>query len=319
MYIGIDTSNYTTSVAAYNGKSAIGVRRLLEVEQGNRGLRQSDALFQHMKRFNALFDELMKDVNEDVLAVGVSSRPRSCEGSYMPVFLAGQTIGHAIASALKVPCFEFSHQDGHIMAALYSLGKTDMDSEEFLSVHMSGGTTEILVTKMNKHGFDVKIVGGTKDISAGQFIDRAGVKAGMKFPCGPELERLSEGAEKPKKLPVCEKDGFINFSGVETMVQRMDKIDAQTALGIFDNVAVSLSSAINHCIEKTGCKKIVIAGGVASNKYICSYFKTHIKGQVLIAQPQYVSDNAVGTAVLTERAYKYGEKNTDFCDGVAGK
>lgn len=302
MLIGIDTSNYTTSVAAYNGKEVINLRKLLPVEEGKRGLRQSDALFQHIKQFNALFDELMKNV-DSIDAVGVSARPRSCEGSYMPVFLAGEAFAKTLASGMKIPCYEFSHQDGHIMAALYSLGITDIPQERFLSVHMSGGTTEILVTSFNGRGFDVQITGGTRDISAGQFIDRVGVKAGIRFPCGKELEYLAGKAKNCLKLPVCEKDGYVNFSGVETRIQRMDTVDADTALGIFDNIARALTRAVNSCIEKTGCRTVLVAGGVASNSYISEYFKTHINGRVLISLPQYATDNAAGIAVLAERAY----------------
>jgi N6-L-threonylcarbamoyladenine synthase len=302
MFIGIDTSNYTTSAAAYDGRDVINSRRILPVRAGQRGLRQSDALFGHIKQFGLIFDELMEQVDR-IDAVGVSTRPRSCDGSYMPVFLAGKAFADTLAAGLKVPCYEFSHQDGHIMAALYSLGITEPADERFLSVHMSGGTTEIIVTRYNGCGFDTEVIGGTKDISAGQFIDRAGVKAGMGFPCGKELEKLSAGANRAVKLPVSEKDGYVNFSGVETMVQRMDNIDADTALGIFDNIARSMTRAINHCIDKAACEKIVIAGGVASNGYISEYFKTHINGQVLISEPQYATDNAAGIAVLAERAY----------------
>lgn len=305
MFIGIDTSNYTTSVAAYDGNEMINERRLLPVKDGERGLRQSDALFQHIKQFNDLFDTLMTGVDK-IDAVGVSTAPRSCKGSYMPVFLAGEAFARTISAAMRVPCYKFSHQDGHIMAALYSLGIKEPFKDRFLSVHLSGGTTEILVTSYNGHGFDAEIVGGTKDLSAGQFIDRVGVKAGMRFPCGKELDEFSKTAETINKLPVCEKNGYVNFSGVETKVQRMESIDAPTALGVFDNVARSLTRAINFCAAENKCDTVLIAGGVASNSYISEYFKKHIKGQVLTAKPQYATDNAAGIAVLAERVHRYG-------------
>lgn len=301
MFIGIDTSNYTTSTALYDGARIENVRKLLSVKSGERGLRQSDALFQHIKQFPELFEELMQKA-ENIKAVGVSTQPRSCDGSYMPVFLAGESFAQAISSALRVPIFKFSHQDGHIMAALYSLGMTDLN-EKFLSVHISGGTTEILVTKYNGYNFDTEIVGGTKDISAGQFIDRIGVKMGMHFPCGKELDALSEKAKSITKLPVCEKDGYINFSGVETKVQRMDSITPDVALGIFDNIARSLVRAINFCMKKYECDKVVVVGGVASNSYISKHLQSKINGSVYIACPEYATDNAAGIAVLTERVY----------------
>lgn len=302
MFIGIDTSNYTTSTAVYDGKEIKNVRKILSVNPGERGLRQSEALFQHIKQFPMLFDELMQNT-DNVRAVGVSTKPRNCDGSYMPVFLAGESFAKTISSALKVPLFEFSHQDGHIMAALYSLGMTDLN-EKFLSVHISGGTTEILLTKYNGYNFDTKIVGGTRDISAGQFVDRIGVKMGMRFPCGKELDEFSKTANTITKLPVCEKDGYINFSGVETKVQRMEDITPDVALGVFDNISRSLTRAVNFCMKKYDCEKVVVAGGVASNSYISEYLKNKINGSVYLAQPEYATDNAAGTAVLTERVYK---------------
>ena len=303
MFIGIDTSNYTTSTAAYDGENILNVRKLLPVRRGERGLRQSDALFQHVKQFPDLFEELMHEVDK-VDAIGVSIRPRDCDGSYMPVFLAGESFARTAAALLGVPLYRFSHQDGHIMAALYSLGITELSDEKFLSVHISGGTTEIIETRYNGYNFDAEVIGGTKDISAGQFIDRVGVKAGMQFPCGRELEQLSKQTKTIMKLPVCEKDGYINFSGVETKVQRMEAITADVALGVFDNIARSLTRAINYCSEKSKCGKVVVVGGVASNEYISEYLKKHTKGQIFIAEPQYATDNAAGIAVLTERAYR---------------
>lgn len=316
MFIGIDTSNYTTSVALSDGDKTVNIRRLLSVKQGERGLRQSDALFQHIKQFPELFEAVMKNA-ENIKAVGVSTRPRSCDGSYMPVFLAGESFARVLSAALKAPLFEFSHQDGHIMAALYSLG-SECPDEKFLSVHISGGTTEIIVTRYNGYNFDTEIVGGTKDISAGQFIDRTGVKMGMSFPCGKQLDEFSKSATEITKLPVCEKDGYINFSGVETKLQRTENIDANLVLGVFDNIARSLVRAINFCMKKYDCDKVIIAGGVASNSYISEYMKSKINGSVYIAQPQYATDNAVGIAVLTERVYK-NEQFTESGDGISNK
>ena len=201
--IGFDTSNYTTSTAWTDGKTDINVRQILYVKDGERGIRQSDGVFQHMKLMPVMYEKLSEQIDfKDVKAVGVSTRPRCVEGSYMPVFLAGEGYAKVVANTLGVPLYEFSHQDGHIMAGIYSSGSFELLENDFISVHLSGGTTEILKSRYNGFNFDNEIVGGSKDISAGQFIDRVGVKMGLHFPAGKALEQLALKTEKGEKLPL---------------------------------------------------------------------------------------------------------------------
>ena len=102
--LGLDTSNYTTSVALFDGQDGHQLGRLLDVEAGSLGLRQSDALFQHVKRLPELFDQLRAEGwLEDIAAVGASVKPRWVEGSYLPCFLAGEAVGRALADTLGVP------------------------------------------------------------------------------------------------------------------------------------------------------------------------------------------------------------------------
>lgn len=228
LYFGIDTSNYTTSFALAGDYDKT-VRKLLPVAEGQRGLRQSDGVFNHIKNAPELLQELADGVDfGEVKAVGVSVKPRSVEGSYMPVFLPGETIAATVATVLGVPVYRFSHQDGHIMAGILSAGCEELLEREFFSVHLSGGTFEILKSHYDGEAFQSEIVGGTKDISAGQLIDRIGVAYGMQFPCGKEVSRLAGvfGDTKCKRdtkplLSVSEKNGYINLSGAETQAMRM--------------------------------------------------------------------------------------------------
>ena len=83
MVLGLDTSNYTTSAAAFDGVSGKNCSRLLDVREGELGLRQSDALFSHVKRLPELVEKLFTEISRDeIRAVGASTRPRAVEGSY---------------------------------------------------------------------------------------------------------------------------------------------------------------------------------------------------------------------------------------------
>lgn len=306
--IGFDTSNYTTSVAYTNGTEDINARQLLYVKQGERGIRQSDGVFQHTKLMPEIFGQLSRKVDlSEVTAVGVSTRPRTVEGSYMPVFLVGESFARVLGNALSVPVYEFSHQDGHIMAGIYSGGFFDLLDGDFLSVHLSGGTTEILKSRYDGFNFKNEIIGGTKDISAGQFIDRVGVKLGLNFPAGKELEKLALEATAAEKLPLSVQGAYMNFSGVETKVSRMTQTDNDKnaiALSVLENVRDMLTIAIGNAIKMTNIHKVLVVGGVASNFIIRKGLEKNLDARVCFAKPEYSTDNAVGIAYLAYMAHK---------------
>ena len=115
IYFGIDTSNYTTSAAAISASGEVFcAKRVLSVPQGERGLRQSQALFDHTRDLPQVVEETLSKVREKygefhLLAVGASDAPRRVEGSYMPCFLAGINAGKSAAALSSVPFFTFSH------------------------------------------------------------------------------------------------------------------------------------------------------------------------------------------------------------------
>lgn len=311
LYFGVDTSNYTTSFALSGDRDKM-VRRILDVGEGQRGIRQSDGVFAHIKNAPALLQELSEGVDFGaVKAVGVSTRPRSVDGSYMPVFLAGETIAASVATALGVPLRRFSHQDGHIMAGLLSAGRDDLLEKEFYSVHLSGGTFEILKSHYDGSIFPSEIVGGTKDISAGQLIDRIGVKCGIKFPCGKEISRLAQEYRDSKtqikgdskiRLSVSENGGYINLSGAETQAMKLaDEADlGELSYAIIEVIGRSLLKAL----KSVGAKEVLLVGGVASSLPLKEYLVSASDIDFCFASSEMALDNAWGIAKLAE----YGEE-----------
>lgn len=310
LYIGIDTSNYTTSIAVCDedGNVVCNLKKLLDVKEGERGLRQSDAVFAHVKNLPLLADELKEVVgNSKIASVGVSSTPRDVEGSYMPCFLCGKATAEIVASTHNAPLYEFSHQAGHIMAALYSCGNLDeLIKSDFIAFHVSGGTTEALYVRPNKSSFDVSIICDTADISAGQAIDRAGVMMGLKFPCGKELETLAESyggtVAKPK---VCVKEGKCNLSGVENISKKLyDETNDKTFVSayVLNFVGATLVKITENIREKYPNIPIVYAGGVMSNKKLKQMLSAF--ENTYFAEPAFSADNAAGIALLARRNYK---------------
>ena len=303
--LGIDTSNYTTSVAVYDGSGYKHSRKILDVKEGMRGIRQSDGVFIHNRELPGMIAEQLRESGREIAAVGVSTRPRSVEGSYMPVFTVGHGYARAVAAALGAKLFEFSHQDGHIMAGIYSADAFELLEEPFISVHLSGGTTEILRTEYDGAGFRNEIIGGTLDISAGQLIDRAGVAMGMKFPCGRELERLANETDEYFKLPVSVKGAYMNLSGAETKLLRgIDGKSAKTARSVLIYIRDVLVKTIAQAAADTGLGKVIVVGGVASNMIIREGLKSLLEPEVSFGSAELSSDNAVGVAVLAALAAK---------------
>ena len=310
VYLGIDTSNYTTSLAVCNedGEVIANIKKLLDVKDGEKGLRQSDAVFSHVKNLPMLSNELSSALeNCKIEAVGVSVSPRDIEGSYMPCFLAGRATAVTVAASHNVPVYEFSHQAGHIMAALYSCNMVnELINREFIAFHVSGGTTEALYVKPNGNTFAVDIVGATADISAGQAIDRAGVMMGLKFPCGKELERLAnEYTGKLPKPKICVKGMDFNLSGLENISDKLYKetLDKPyVAAYVLNFVSETLIKLTENIREAYPSIPIVYAGGVMSNKILQSklskFADTHF------ATPDFSADNAAGIALLARKSHQ---------------
>lgn len=296
--LGFDTSNYTTSVALCRDGSLEGRSRLLDVPEGQLGLRQSEALFMHVKRLPDLAAALSQSLEEEISAVGASSAPREVEGSYMPCFLAGLSQAETMASLLHVPCFRFSHQQGHIAAVAYGAGRPELLEQPMLAWHLSGGTTELLLVRPENGLFTCTPIGGTTDISAGQLIDRTGKLLGLRFPAGKELDKIASPNVKPFRVKL---EGLsFSLSGMENKVKSMVQSggDPGTIAGfVLSTVISAVWRASQEARSTYGNLPLVFTGGVSSN----SLLRSSIPGGVF-APPQYSTDNAYGVAALTWRA-----------------
>ena len=300
--IGIDTSNYTTSIACFDGISGENCSRLLPVKQGELGLRQSDAVFAHIKSLPELSGRLFSHIEKaQITAVGVSTRPRAVEGSYMPCFLVGYSHAKLLSDALGVPLVEVSHQQGHVAAGLWSAGCLELMDEPHLAWHLSGGTTELLLVEPQGKNVVCTKIGGTTDISAGQLIDRTGQLLNLPFPSGKHLDALSQDARLQETFRVKCTDRAFSLSGVQNKVQQFHAAHgepAETAAYALRCVAKAVFLASQQAMKDYPGLRIVFSGGVASNSMLRQILKplNHV-----FAQPQFSTDNAMGVAVLAHR------------------
>ncbi len=378
LFLGIDTSNYTTSVALVRGGEVLSMRKLpVAVPAGERGARQRDALFAHTGNLPRLLEDLREDAVAATLdcsastpietdaaalprdgirnsraslgalplaAIGYSARPRDAEGSYMPCFLAGEGAARAMAAALGVPAMPFSHQAGHIAAAIYSSGSSRALGSRFAAFHLSGGTTDILLVTgggsapAEKSGkldlaqfsatslaadprasnsppggappapspplFRVTRIGGTEDLTAGQAIDRVGVRLGFAFPAGEMMERAASSVSLPRTHPAV--DGLAcHFSGVENQADRLlceGQSAAEVAAYVLAYVRDTLRALARNLRAREPGIPLLFAGGVAGCRLIRAPLEEEFGA--VFAQPAYSSDNAAGVALLAEELYR---------------
>ena len=301
--LAFDTSNYTTSCAFFDGQTGANSGRLLPVPEGQLGLRQSEALFSHIKNLPEVMDKLAREGK--IIAVGASSKPRENEDSYMPCFLAGSTQASVTAKVLNVPCRFFSHQQGHIAAAAWSAGRLELLDRPMLAWHLSGGTTELLYVRPKGTAVECEIIGKTTDVSAGQLIDRTGVLLGLQFPAGKALDALAKQARNRTKYDPTLSGLDFSLSGVEhKMKQMLEKgVDASDAAYFaLCSVTSTVKRVTARARDKFGDMPVLFSGGVASNSLL-----REIMTDGIFAESRFSTDNAMGAAILTYRAVKNGE------------
>lgn len=301
VYLGIDTSNYTTSAAAFDDVSGCVFQKkmLLPVKSGERGLRQSDAVFHHTQQLWQVVSAVIDECGKPDF-IGASYAPRDAE-AHICRALPSDSIPRSASHLLGVPLYEFSHQAGHVAAAVYSSGHIELFDREFIAFHVSGGTTEALLVRPDEEKLlNIDIIGRTLDLNAGQAVDRVGVAMGLKFPAGAELEKLALKSQKVFKPKPCVKGTDCCLSGIENKCLDMIKSGEEQcdiALYCLDSVSAALEKMTKNILGKYGNLPLVFAGGVMSNSIIRQRFTKEFGAY--FAEPAFSADNAAGTAYLT--------------------
>jgi N6-L-threonylcarbamoyladenine synthase len=313
-YLGLDTSNYTTSCALLSADTGVmrQEKQLLPVKKGEAGLRQSDAVFHHTKQLPVLMEKLLPEKIEKLSAIGVSVRPRNVDGSYMPCFLCGETLARGIGAVTGAKVYETSHQTGHILAALYSADRLSLIDKPFLAFHVSGGTTDCLLCEPDSEKLiRITEMGTSLDLKAGQAVDRTGLMMGLQFPCGKALEELAVKSSREWKIKPVIKDGSCCLSGIQNQCEKLLREGVShedTALYCLKSVEAAVSAMTEAALIKTGDIPVIYAGGVMSNKIIRKTLEKRFGAY--FAEPEFSCDNAAGTAVyaaIMDGGMQYGD------------
>jgi len=307
-YLGVDTSNYTTSVALIDEHSSVvQQKQLLPVKSGERGLRQSDAVFHHTKQIPQLIESLFANVQEKPIAIGVSTTPTTAEGSYMPCFLVGETVARSLSATMDIPLYKTSHQVGHVLAGIVSSRQFQLLDTPFIAFHVSGGTTDCLLCTPSKDSLiDISMVATSLDLKGGQAVDRVGVSLGLQFPCGRELEKLALQSTKKFKVKPTIKDGNCCLSGVENICNKMilqGEPPCDVSLYCLEYVYQAVRGMTVHALKKFGDMPLLYVGGVMSNSIIKKKLSNEFN--CYFAKPQFSCDNAVGVSFYAMNRYTH--------------
>ncbi len=301
LYLGIDTSNYTTSVALTDSEENIlaDERMMLKVKDGELGLRQSEALFQHWNNIPELIEAALQGREGRIVAVCASSRPRPSESSYMPVFTAGMNAARMTSSLTGAKLIFCSHQQAHLEAAAR---RSRLDRERpFIFAHLSGGTLELVFID----GSCYEPIYATKDISYGQLLDRFGAALGFPFPAGARVDELAlEYEPRGLKNPLCRvftRDSGLNLSGLETQLKSaINEYSAEEiAFFLMDRISENFMETCEDAKNSTGAEQLLVSGGVARSEFLR---KRCAERGYIFGDKKLCSDNAVGVAI-------YGEKH----------
>ena len=245
------------------------------------------------------------------IGIGVSARPRPLEDSYMPAFLVGLGLARSLAAVNEIPLWQISHQENHLEAGLWSAQGPDAD--RFLLLHASGGTTDLLLAeKQTDSTYALTQAGGSKDLHAGQFVDRVGVALGLQFPAGAALEQLAATAADCIELPVAVRQGDVSLSGPATAALRKIEAGADPA-ALAAGVQYAMAETFVRMIRNVAAQKeifdVLLVGGVVSNAYIRRHMIEKLakrRIRVWIPESRFSPDNAAGCAAY---AFRQGESS----------
>ena len=311
--LGIDTSNYATSMAVVDtGRMEVVCAKkvFLQVPKGQCGLRQSDAVFQHTKTLPLLFNEVKEaGALSQVETIGVSVRPRPVEGSYMPCFLAGLNAATAAAALSGLPVCQTSHQQGHLAAALFAAGLLPEALNKYcLMLHFSGGTTEILHANGCQN---LRLLGKSLDLYAGQAVDRLGVRLGFDFPAGPALSKLALSCEETPMPKTSMQGANCHLSGLQNQCEALleqGKEPSYVAKFCLLAIARTALQMVAAARKTCGNMPVLCAGGVFGSEVIRREMEQK-ETQLYFVPAEFSSDNAVGVACL---AGMEGQNGSDF-------
>ncbi len=319
--LGIETSCDDTGVAILkNDREVLCEFLSSQIKDHSRfgGVIPEFAARKHLENLLPLVDAALKEskiTGRELNLISVTRGP-----GLMGSLIVGVQTAKALSQVWNVPLIGVNHLEGHLFAPL-------VDAEDleppFLSLIVSGGHTEII--KVNSFG-DYELLGQTRDDAAGEAYDKAARILGLKYPGGPEIDKLAKSGNShafsfPIPLKSTDKIEF-SFSGLKTaLLWQVKKFqDSNSELPISDlcasfqrAVTEALIAKLNLAVKITGIKKISASGGVSANSALRDALSKNKNFRAWLPKINRCTDNAVMVAMAGRNSFK---RNQNFSSEI---
>ena len=271
---------------------------------------------EHQKLILPVVNKVLKEAGisvNDLSAVAFTNGP-GLVGSLM----VGTSFAKSMSLALDIPLIAVNHMQAHILAHFIEDPENDNPNFPFLALTISGGHTQIV--KVNS-AFDMEVLGETLDDAAGEAFDKSGKVIGLKYPAGPQIDKLSkEGDPNKYSFTKPKVDGLnFSFSGLKTnflnFINKETRLDESFIKNNLNSICASLQKVIVEILmdklvmasKQTGIKTIVICGGVSANSKIRSKLKLNSEKygwKIHIPKLSYTTDNAAMIAITGQLKFE---------------
>lgn len=306
--LAIESSCDETSMAIVkNGSEVVSIviNTQISTHENYGGVVPEIASRMHAENITIVLDETLKKANmtiDMIDAIAVTYGP-----GLMGSLLVGVEAAKTIAFIYKKPLIAVNHLAGHI----YANNLENTMQFPLLALVISGGHTDIVYMPKN---YEFKVIGATLDDAIGEAYDKVARVLGLKYPGGPNVEKLAALGTPSYHLPIPMNDDTLNmsFSGLKSSIinlvnkEKMQgkEINKQDLACSFQTVATDqLVRKLELAIKETNIKNIIVAGGVSANKYIrqeVSKLAEKYHAQISVPKLLYCTDNA---AMIGAAAY----------------
>lgn len=298
--LGIETSCDETGIAIYDDEKGLLANQLysqvkLHADYG--GVVPELASRDHVRKTVPLIQAALKEAglsSTDIDAVAYTAGP-----GLVGALLVGATVGRSLAFAWDAPAIPVHHMEGHLLAPML---EDNPPAFPFVALLVSGGHTQLIsVTGIGKY----ELLGESIDDAAGEAFDKTAKLLGLDYPGGPMLSKMaSQGTEGRFVFPrpMTDRPGLdFSFSGLKTFAANTirnnddsEQTRADIARAFEDAVVDTLMIKCKRALEKTGFKRLVMAGGVSANRTLRAKLAQMMQkrgGEVFYARPEFCTDN----------------------------
>ena len=270
--LGIETSCDETATAVYDsrlGLLAHTIHSQTELHQRYGGVVPELASRDHVRKLLPLVRGVME--SSDCAAADIDGVAYTAGPGLMGALLAGAALGRSLAFSWEVPALGVHHMEGHLLAPML---ENDPPAFPFLALLVSGGHTQLVaVAGVGRY----ELLGESLDDAAGEAFDKTAKLLGLPYPGGPALAKLAARGDPMRfrfPRPMTDRPGLdMSFSGLKTHAittlerHRGDcEIEADIARAFEEAVVETLAIKCRRALERTGLRRLVVAGGVGANR-----------------------------------------------------